>query len=102
MTTLTTIQSTADNIDSAVDALAPIIGIFFPEAGIVKDAADALDALIDVALHAANAYDVENGGADAAIQSLQASQKQLQTALSDAQKLAKEVKASYPGDGSKT
>lgn len=101
---LTTIQSTADSIDSAIDAIAPIVGIFVPYASDAKLAADALDKVIDVALGAAKAYNDANpgGGADAAIASLQASKTQLQTAVSDAQALAQSAGVKYPGDGSTT
>ena len=95
MTTLTAVQSIADGIDKAIDVLSPIIGVFVPYSSDVKLAADALIKLIDYGIAAATAY--EGGGTDAALASLTASKTQLQNALSDAQQLAKDAGANYPG-----
>lgn len=100
MTTLTTIQSIADGVDTAIDTLVPILGIFLPYTEDVKLAADGIDQIIDIGIGMAQAWNSDSAnknGAAAALASLQASKAQLATALSDAQALAKAAGANYPG-----
>jgi hypothetical protein len=74
---LTSIESTADGIDRMIDAVAPIIGVFFPAALFAPVVADALNKMIDEIL---GSSEFKSLASPDALASLTASKAQLATA----------------------